>query len=71
MSESRGTLSPAVSRCPIKRSPESVAPCAKAARRASRSSSGCLAQVDEWEPKVHAWVVLDRERALEQARAIG
>jgi Asp-tRNA(Asn)/Glu-tRNA(Gln) amidotransferase A subunit family amidase len=28
---------------------------------------GCLAQVDEWEPKVHAWVVLDRERAIEQA----
>ena len=22
---------------------------------------GCLAQVDEWEPKVHAWVVLDRD----------
>jgi len=31
---------------------------------------GCLAQVDEWEPKVHAWVVLDRERALEQARGL-
>jgi Asp-tRNA(Asn)/Glu-tRNA(Gln) amidotransferase A subunit family amidase len=30
----------------------------------------CLAQVDEWEPRVHAWVVLDRERALEQARAL-
>jgi Asp-tRNA(Asn)/Glu-tRNA(Gln) amidotransferase A subunit family amidase len=28
----------------------------------------CLAQVDDWEPKVHAWVVLDRERAIEQAR---
>ena len=28
---------------------------------------GCLAQVDEWEPKVHAWVVLDREGAMEQA----
>ncbi len=32
--------------------------------------NGCLDQVDEWEPKVHAWVVLDRERALEQARAL-
>ena len=31
---------------------------------------GCLAQVDEWEPKVHAWVVLDREGAIEQARAL-
>ena len=30
----------------------------------------CLAQVDEWEPKVHAWVVLDRDRALEQARSL-
>jgi aspartyl-tRNA(Asn)/glutamyl-tRNA(Gln) amidotransferase subunit A len=32
--------------------------------------NGCLARVDEWEPTVHAWVVLDRERALEQARAL-
>jgi Asp-tRNA(Asn)/Glu-tRNA(Gln) amidotransferase A subunit family amidase len=32
--------------------------------------NGCLAQVDEWEPKVHAWVVLDRDRALEQARGL-
>ena len=30
----------------------------------------CLEQVDEWEPKVHAWVVLDRDRAMEQARAL-
>jgi aspartyl-tRNA(Asn)/glutamyl-tRNA(Gln) amidotransferase subunit A len=30
----------------------------------------CLDQVHEWEPKVHAWVVLDRERAIEQARAL-
>jgi Asp-tRNA(Asn)/Glu-tRNA(Gln) amidotransferase A subunit family amidase len=30
----------------------------------------CLAQVDEWEPKVHAWVVLDRERAIEQAQRL-
>jgi Asp-tRNA(Asn)/Glu-tRNA(Gln) amidotransferase A subunit family amidase len=29
-----------------------------------------LAQVDEWEPKVHAWVVLDRERAIEQAQRL-
>jgi Asp-tRNA(Asn)/Glu-tRNA(Gln) amidotransferase A subunit family amidase len=32
--------------------------------------SGCLAQVDEWEPKVHAWVVLDRDRARAQARSL-
>lgn len=31
---------------------------------------GCLVQVDEWEPKVHAWVVLDRDRAIEQARRL-
>src|SRR5262249_13184551 len=31
---------------------------------------GCLAQVDDWEHKVHAWVVLDRDRALEQARGL-
>ena len=44
-------------------------PCAKGGPRACKSS-GCLAQVDEWEPKVHAWVVLDRDRALDQARAL-
>jgi Asp-tRNA(Asn)/Glu-tRNA(Gln) amidotransferase A subunit family amidase len=32
--------------------------------------NGCFAQVDEWEPKVHAWVVLDREGAIEQARGL-
>jgi Asp-tRNA(Asn)/Glu-tRNA(Gln) amidotransferase A subunit family amidase len=32
--------------------------------------NGCLRQVDEWEPKVHAWVVLDHTRALEQARGL-
>jgi len=32
--------------------------------------NGCLAQVDEWEPKVHAWVMLDRDRALERARGL-
>jgi Asp-tRNA(Asn)/Glu-tRNA(Gln) amidotransferase A subunit family amidase len=31
---------------------------------------GCLEQVDEWEPKVHAWVVLDRANALKQAHAL-
>ncbi len=30
----------------------------------------CLEQVDDWEPKVHAWVVLNREGAVEQARAL-
>ncbi len=28
----------------------------------------CLAQIDEWEPRVHAWVVVDREGARAQAR---
>ncbi len=32
--------------------------------------NACLEQVDEWESKVHAWVVLDREGAMEQARAL-
>jgi len=31
---------------------------------------GCLAQVDEWESKVHAWVILDRDKALEEAREL-
>jgi Asp-tRNA(Asn)/Glu-tRNA(Gln) amidotransferase A subunit family amidase len=30
----------------------------------------CLEQVDEWEPKVHAWVVLDRDGAIDQARSL-
>ena len=29
---------------------------------------GCLAQIEAWEPRVHAWVSLDRERALQVAR---
>src|SRR5436190_11425767 len=28
----------------------------------------CLAQIDEWEPRVHAWVSVDREGALHTAR---
>ncbi len=32
--------------------------------------NACLEQVDRWEPKVHAWVVLDRDGAIEQARAL-
>jgi aspartyl-tRNA(Asn)/glutamyl-tRNA(Gln) amidotransferase subunit A len=31
---------------------------------------GCFARVEEWESKVHAWVVLDCERALEQAERL-
>ncbi len=31
---------------------------------------GCLGQVDEWESRVHAWVLLDRDQALEQARKL-
>ena len=30
----------------------------------------CLAKIDEWEPKVHAWVVVDREGALRRAREL-
>jgi aspartyl-tRNA(Asn)/glutamyl-tRNA(Gln) amidotransferase subunit A len=30
----------------------------------------CLAQVDAWEPKVHAWVIVDRDRAKVQAQAL-
>ncbi len=30
---------------------------------------GCLARIDEWEPRVHAWVLVDREGAMAQARA--
>jgi aspartyl-tRNA(Asn)/glutamyl-tRNA(Gln) amidotransferase subunit A len=32
--------------------------------------SACLEQVDEWEPKVHAWVALDRDGAMEQATVL-
>lgn len=31
---------------------------------------GCLARIDEWEPRVHAWVVVDREGALKRAREL-
>jgi Asp-tRNA(Asn)/Glu-tRNA(Gln) amidotransferase A subunit family amidase len=30
----------------------------------------CLAQIDEWEPRVRAWVLVDRERARAQAREL-
>jgi len=30
----------------------------------------CLDQSEEWEPKVHAWVVLDKDRAIEQAQVL-
>ncbi len=30
----------------------------------------CLAAIDAWEPKIKAWVVVDRDRALVQARAL-
>lgn len=32
--------------------------------------NACLEQVDRWESKVHAWVVLDRDGAMAQARAL-
>jgi Asp-tRNA(Asn)/Glu-tRNA(Gln) amidotransferase A subunit family amidase len=31
--------------------------------------SACLARIDELEPSIQAWAFLDRERALEQAKA--
>ncbi|WP_435006997.1 amidase [Tundrisphaera lichenicola] len=31
---------------------------------------GCLARIDEWEPKVHAWVVVDRKGTLNRAREL-
>jgi aspartyl-tRNA(Asn)/glutamyl-tRNA(Gln) amidotransferase subunit A len=30
----------------------------------------CLSQIDEWESRVHAWVVLDTDRALVQASSL-
>src|SRR5262249_23319359 len=30
----------------------------------------CFEQVDEWEPKVHAWVILDRDTARDRARKL-
>jgi Asp-tRNA(Asn)/Glu-tRNA(Gln) amidotransferase A subunit family amidase len=30
----------------------------------------CLDQVEEWEPKIHAWVIVDRDHAMRQARAL-
>jgi Asp-tRNA(Asn)/Glu-tRNA(Gln) amidotransferase A subunit family amidase len=30
----------------------------------------CLDQAEEWEPRVRAWVVLDREKAIESAREL-
>jgi aspartyl-tRNA(Asn)/glutamyl-tRNA(Gln) amidotransferase subunit A len=30
----------------------------------------CLANIDEWEPKVHAWVLIDRDGALKQAKKL-
>ena len=31
---------------------------------------GCLGRIDEWEPRVEAWVKVDREGAFEQARVL-
>lgn len=31
---------------------------------------GCLARIEEWEPKLEAWVSLDRDGALSQARQL-
>jgi Asp-tRNA(Asn)/Glu-tRNA(Gln) amidotransferase A subunit family amidase len=37
---------------------------------AVRILEGCLEQVDHWEPRVHAWVLVDRDRALEHAHSL-
>ncbi len=37
---------------------------------AVRILEGCFERIDHWEPRVHAWVVLDRERAMDRAREL-
>jgi aspartyl-tRNA(Asn)/glutamyl-tRNA(Gln) amidotransferase subunit A len=50
---------------------ETIAGVAQAIRGGRRTCvdvvEGCLAQIDAWESKVHAWVSIDREGALAQA----
>ncbi|HWE37770.1 MAG TPA: amidase [Isosphaeraceae bacterium] len=53
---------------------ETIAGAAEALRAGRTTCVGlverCLAAIDEWEPKVRAWVVVDRSGAIEQARAL-
>jgi aspartyl-tRNA(Asn)/glutamyl-tRNA(Gln) amidotransferase subunit A len=53
---------------------ETIAGVAQALRDKNRTCvdvvESCLAQIDAWEPKVHAWVSIDREGSLEQARQL-
>ena len=53
------------------RSDQTIAGVGRALRKRHTSCvkilEGCLEQVDAWESKVHAWVILDRAKALEQA----
>lgn len=47
-----------------------VADLAEGKRSAVDLVDGCLRKIDEWEDAVHAWVLIDREGALETAEAI-
>ena len=53
---------------------ETIAGVAQALRDNRRTCvdvvEGCLAQIDAWESKVHAWVSIDREGVLSQARRL-
>lgn len=54
--------------------PETIAGASSALRLQQRSCldllESCLARIDAWEPKVHAWVVVDRDEARRQAKAL-
>lgn len=53
---------------------ETIAGVAQAIREHKRNCvdvvANCLAQIDAWEPKVHAWVSVDREGALAHAHQL-
>ncbi len=55
-------------------SEQTIAGIAKSLRSGERTCVSvveqCLAEIDAWEPRVHAWVRLDQEGALAQARAL-
>ena len=63
--------SPSEYPAPVSKPDQTIAGVGRALREGRTSCvkilEGCLEQVDEWEPKVHAWVILDRDKALEQA----
>src|SRR5215831_2754745 len=51
---------------------ETIVGVSQALQRRERTCVGvveqCLAQIDAWEAKVHAWVSIDRDGALSRAR---